>query len=270
MDRRPLVALTAALACALALAVVGFLALGVAGVQARDADVLDAFVGLSRPSVNALVDRVAHLADEAPYALAGLTLAAVAIARRRPQRAVAVVALLVVTGLTTLLLKQLCSEPRVLDVMGEGGPDRLAWPSGHATAAMTLALCAVLVAPPRLRALAVVLGGAFALAVGYAVMVLRWHYPSDVLAGFLVAGTWTSLARALLAVRERDEPAPAPGPGLGAAFGFVAAVAAAVGIVVVAVHAGAARYALERPSLVAVALGLAAMAAALPAALSRS
>ena len=43
---------------------------------------------------------------------------------------------------------------------------------------MTLALCAVLVAPPALRAAAAVLGGAFAVGVGYAVLVLGWHYPS--------------------------------------------------------------------------------------------
>jgi membrane-associated phospholipid phosphatase len=268
MDRRPVAALGAAFACALALAVVGVLALGVASVHARDAAALHAFVGLSRPSVDDLLWNVARLVNEAPYAVAGLVLVAVALARRRPQRAAVVAALLVLTGLTTQILKHLCAEPRVLSWLGDNSPDKFAWPSGHATAAMTLALC-VLVAPPRLRGLAAVAGGAFALAVGYAVMVLRWHYPSDVLAGYLVAGMWTSVACAVLAVRERDRPAPAPHPGVGTAFGFAAAAAGAIGVVVLADHGGAARYAFERPSLVAVALGLAALAAALPAALSR-
>ena len=78
---------------------------------------------------------------------------------------------------------------------------------------MTLALCAVLVAPPALRAATAVLGGAFAVGVGYAVLVLGWHYPSDVLGGFLVAGLWTSLAVAVLHRVEAPEPACAPRVG---------------------------------------------------------
>ena len=66
--------------------------------------------------------------------------------------------------------------------------DRCAsWPSGHATAAMSFALCAVLAAPARLRPLVAAVGAAFAVAVCYSFLALAWHYPSDVLGGFLVA-----------------------------------------------------------------------------------
>ena len=97
---------------------------------------------------------------------------------------------------------------------------------------MTLALCAVLVAPPALRTAAAVLGGALAVGVGYALLVLGWHYPSDVLGGFLVAGLWTSLAVAALHRVEAPEPARRPewGPliALGAGARVVAAVAVGV------------------------------------------
>jgi membrane-associated phospholipid phosphatase len=267
VDRRALVPLLAALACALSLALVGVLALGLPSVHARDAAALHAFTALSGPSRDTLLTAIARLADPVPYALVGLGLAGVALVRRRPGRAVAVVTLLVLTGLTTQALKHLCAQPRVLAWLGSSSPDELAWPSGHATAAMTLALCAVLVAAPRLRSLAVVAGGGSALAVGLALLVLHWHYPSDVLGGFLVAGTWTCLARAALALCERPEPEPAP--GLRGALGLAAAAAVAVALVVLAEHESAARYALERPSLVAGALAVAALAAVLPAGLSR-
>ena len=77
------------------------------------------------------------------------------------------------------------------------------WPSGHSTAAMALALCAVLVARAALAAVAAALGGAYAVAVGFAVVLLGWHYPSDVLGGYLMAGTWTALGLARPASRRR-------------------------------------------------------------------
>jgi hypothetical protein len=63
---------------------------------------------------------------------------------------------------------------------------------------MSLALCCVLAAPPRLRPAVACLGAAFAVAVSYSFLTLAWHYPSDVFGGFLVAGTWTMLAIAVV------------------------------------------------------------------------
>ena len=139
--------------------------------------------------------------------------------------------------------------------------DATSWPSGHSTAAMTLALCAVLVAPPALRAATALLGGAFAVGVGYAVLVLGWHFPSDVLGGFLVAGLWTSLAVAVLHRVEAPEPARRPAwEPLGAPSAPGAAVVAAV---VLGVRADTvALYTLERPTFVAGALTIALLALA--------
>jgi membrane-associated phospholipid phosphatase len=70
---------------------------------------------------------------------------------------------------------------------------------------MSFALCAVLAAPARLRPLVAAVGAAFAVAVCYSFLALAWHYPSDVLGGFLVATTWTLLAVAvLLALPQRQ------------------------------------------------------------------
>jgi membrane-associated phospholipid phosphatase len=249
--------LLAALACLVGLVVTGVLALAVPGAHERDAAMLHGFVGLDRPSVHRAVWYVAHLCDTLPYACAGLLCIALALARGRGWRALAVTCLLAVTGLTTQLVKHALAQPRLEHWL----PEQVAtnsWPSGHSTAAMTLALCAILVAPPALRASAAMLGGAFAVGVGYAVLVLGWHYPSDVLGGFLVAGLWTSLAVAVLHRVEAPEPARRPLweplAGLAAGAGVVAAVVLGVRADTVALYTS------ERPTFAAGALTIALLA----------
>lgn len=267
MSRRVTQCLLAALLCALGVAAVGILALAVPAGHERDGAILHGFVQLGSSSRNWIIKGVAHLADPASYVVLGALLAAVAFVRGRRWRGVAVLVLLLATGLTTQLLKVATEQPRLLDWLNEPSAS---WPSGHATAAMTLALCAVLVAPRSLRWLAVLVGGGFAIAVGYAILVLHWHYPSDVLAGYLVAGMWTALAAAALAFVERPEsaearsqPAPRMWPALAGALGaaVVGIVAARVGDVSPAL--------LDRPSLLVGAVAIAALALALPASASR-
>jgi membrane-associated phospholipid phosphatase len=259
LRRRLAPPLLAALACLVALGALAALALGLHAVRVRDAAVLHGFVALDRPAVRPLVDVLVHLCDPVPYALAGLALVVIAVVRGRPWRAGAVAVLLVVTGATTQALKHGIAEPRVATLWLHDPIGAFSWPSGHATAAMTLALCAVLVAPRSLRPLTALAGGAFAVGVGYGVLVLGWHFPSDVLGGFLVAGLWASLAVAGLRLVEREAPAPAPrwqwAP---------AAVAGTLAAVVAAAALGSrsrqvAIYALERPSLVVAAVVIAAL-----------
>ena len=260
MANRRNLPLLAALACLSGLVVVGVLALLVPAGRERDAAMLHGFLGLDRPGVHYEIKLLAHLGDTLPYAFAGLMCIAVALARGRGWRALAVAGLLVVTGATTQILKHLLAQPRIEHWLTEQVAVT-SWPSGHSTAAMTLALCAVLVAPPALRAAAAVLGGAFAVSVGYAVLVLGWHYPSDVVAGFLMAGLWTSLAVAALHRLEAPEPVGRPVWQPLAAIGAGAAVVAAV--VLGARADSVALYTQERPTFVVGALVIALLALAL-------
>jgi membrane-associated phospholipid phosphatase len=257
--------LLAAFVCLLGLIAVGVLALLVPAGHERDAAMLHGFMGLDRPGVHFEIKVVAHLGDTLPYACAGLLCIALALARGRGWRALATIFLLVVTGATTQALKHLLSEPRLEHWLSE----QIAitsWPSGHSTAAMTLALCAVLVAPPVLRPAAGMLGGAFAVAVGYAVLVLGWHFPSDVLGGFLVAGLWTSLAVAVLHRVEAPEPARRPAWEPLAALG--AGAATVVAVVLGARADTVALYTLERPTFVVGAVAIALLALTLVTAVS--
>jgi membrane-associated phospholipid phosphatase len=266
VPRRPTLALLAAFACLLAMAVTGLLALDSPGAHERDAAMLHGFVALDRPQVHGAVHALAHLADPVPYLLIGAALVGWALLRGLVWRAGIVAALLVVTGASTQAVKHLLAQPRLEGWLGAHQVGAASWPSGHSTAAMTLALCAVLVAPVALRPVVAVLGGAFAAGVGYAVLVLAWHFPSDVLGGFLMAGMWTALAVAALRVLEpRREPA-ASGVGIFAA----AAAALAAAIVAVAPRGDVALYAAERPTLVVGAVGIAALAAVLAAGFARA
>jgi hypothetical protein len=113
-------------------------------------------------------------------------------------------------NVTTQILKRVTEGPRAYDLATwSGGMGAELWPSGHTTGAMTLALCLVLIVPRRLRPLAAAVGGCFAVAVVYSLMVLGWHLPSDSVAGLLVATSWTFLTLAAARVAERRRPAPA-------------------------------------------------------------
>lgn len=263
MTSRRHLPLLAAFACLVGLAAVALLALALPAGHVRDEAMLHGFVALDRPSLHFEIKVMAHLADPLPYAFAGLLCIGIALARRRGWRALAVAALLIVTGASAQALKHLLAQPRFEAWLG-GTNEQISnasWPSGHSTAAMTLALCAVLVAPPALRAATALLGGAFAVGVGYAVLVLGWHFPSDVLGGFLLAGLWTSLAIAVLQRVEAPEPARRPAWEPLAVLGGAAALVAAV--VIGQRSDTAALYALERPTLIVGALAIAALALAL-------
>ena len=205
--RDPRIALLAALACVLALAATGVAFLLWPEAQARDSLALASLNVLDRDSTDVLLNALVHLCDPQPYGLFGLGLIAIAFARGRRRLALALPFLLFASAATSQLLKPLLATERA-DAWLESNISAASWPSGHATAAMTLALAAVLVAPRRLRPAVAVLGAGFAVAVASGIVILAWHFPSDVLGGFLVAATWTLLVVAGLLWADRRSPEP--------------------------------------------------------------
>jgi membrane-associated phospholipid phosphatase len=170
----------------------------------KDAVVLHDFMTLGTPRVDQVGNFLLHLLEPELFVFWGLALVAFALARSRPRTAVAAVAVLALAPFTSETLKPLLAHPHVVLYHEVIGP--ASWPSGHSTAALALALSAVLVAPARLRPFVAVLGGLFALAAGSYLLILAWHMPSDVLGGFLVASLWMALAVAVLRAAERRWP----------------------------------------------------------------
>lgn len=118
----------------------------------------------------------------------------VAVLQRRPVLAVQVAVLVGGANLSTQVLKHV-----VLDRpdLGVGDPLRNALPSGHTTAAASVAAALVFVVPRRLRPAAALLGVLYTVATGVSTLVGRWHRPSDVVAAVLVVLAWAGLAAAL-------------------------------------------------------------------------
>lgn len=167
---------------------------------------VEGFINLQRPWLNDIASFVAKLANPGPYALWTVALVAVALYRRRPRHALAVVALIGGANLATQVLKVLLAHPRHHDFLGATQLAAKAFPSGHATASMALAFAAVLVAPVTWRPAVAVAGGVFTLGVSESIMLLAWHFPSDIAGGYVVATSSALITLAGLRAAEARWP----------------------------------------------------------------
>jgi membrane-associated phospholipid phosphatase len=241
MQRRVQLALIGAAASVGLLFLCWLLAFHVGFAARADVSILNGFIGLDHGRERSVAFFIAHLCSPDPYVYLAAVPVVVALLRRRPLVALAVLAVLIGANATTELLKPLIAASRPAPAADSVFPvSPGSWPSGHATAAMSLALCCVLAAPARMRPWVAALGGMFAVAVSYSFLSLAWHYPSDVCGGYLVATTWTLLAiAALSAVSKAPEPESDPAarrsriPLAAALEPPVAAVAAALVLVVI-------------------------------------
>lgn len=187
MDRDTKRLLLGAAACAVAFGLLVVLAYWWEPARDADGSALRGFVGLERAGA---MEDIISLADPLPYAVMSAVLVLVALARRRPGRALVAALLLGGSALTTQALKSLLAFDRHERFLGPNQVEAAAFPSGHATASMALAFAAVLVAPAALRLPLAALGMLFTLAISFSIVALGGHYPSDILGGYLVASTW--------------------------------------------------------------------------------
>jgi membrane-associated phospholipid phosphatase len=188
--------------CFVGLALTWVLAELVPITHVKDAVALYDFTRLNRPLVEVPANVLLDLLYPPFFAAWGIVLVVLALRRGLPWVALALAIVLPLAPLSAELLKPLLAHPH--DQLGPKYITNASWPSGHATAALTLAWCAVLVAEPARRGLVAMLGLAFSAAVGVALLVLAWHMPSDVIGGYLLATLWVALALAVLLVFERD------------------------------------------------------------------
>jgi membrane-associated phospholipid phosphatase len=187
--------------------------------------------------------------DTTTLGLGVLALAFLALARGRAGRALAAAAVVACSVGSAELLKH--GLPHIARAVP---PGRLAtFPSGHTSIAVSLGLGLLLAAPPVLRPAAALLGAAYAAGIGLAVIVLGWHYPSDVVGSFFLCGTWAALAGiALRAVPGRTAVSPR-GLVVGLA---VVAVALAAAAALAARHPLAVQSVRSSPALAATAAAL--------------
>lgn len=199
----------AAVACAAALGVLLIVAYSVSPFPRFDGLALNGFESLRGPIADPILKPFARSADPLPLALFLVALSVAGlIAGRRRQVATAVVAV-VAANVTTQILKVVLAHPRFHSFL----PQQLeaaAFPSGHATAAMSMALAAVIVAPPKWRPAVAIAGCAYALSLVVTILALGWHYPSDTLGGILIAAGFAfgSVAASRALAGRRSEVTP--------------------------------------------------------------
>jgi membrane-associated phospholipid phosphatase len=226
----------AAAACFLAFGVLLACAYAVAPIGRLDATALEGLTALDN-SVSGLPVRVAvHSADPLPLTLMLAALFAWGWSLGRRREAVAAVALVGGTNLIALALQIALAHPRYHQALGGDQVGAQAFPSGHATSAMSIALAAVLVAPARARVTVASVAAAYVIAVSTSLLVLGWHFPSDVLGGLLFSSGAFFLAAAAMregAARRAGVAARrarlALSPGLG---GVAVAVLAGTAVIV--------------------------------------
>lgn len=208
MARNVRAPLLAAAACAAAIAPLAVAAYSLGPFERLDLRVL---LHLRREAgpIHALASVLVNLGDLASLLilLAVVCVLGLRLGRRRE----ALAALVVIAGanLTTQLLKTALEHARHhAFAHGFELPWPNSFPSGHTTAAASIAVALLLVAPLAQRAAAVAVGAALTAAVGFSVVILGWHYPSDALGALLVVGAWGFAALAWLRRRAgRDRAA---------------------------------------------------------------
>jgi membrane-associated phospholipid phosphatase len=230
-----------------------------------DQRVLNGFMTLGTSETRVRATWVTKFFNLRPFAVAVLIVLVAAMWLGRARLAAAVGAIFLGANVTTQLLKTLTEAPRHPLWLTDAN-----WPSGHLTAATSLALCVVLIAPVALRPYAVAAGVLGVVAAAYSILVIGSHHPSDVVGGMLVAGAWAAMAVAVLDLAEARWPSAqliAAGGGLGRAL-WLAVGAAAIALIVLLATVAAAEplgpYLAEHKTFMAGAVLLAASGAIIP------
>lgn len=210
-----------AVLCLAGMVLVGFFAYKSGPLERLDVSAMGGLADLSRPLVDRTYNSITHAGDAAGLLVILALLAWYGLRRGRKREVMAAFGAALFANVTTQVLKVVLSHPRyVPGPVGSVGPE--AFPSGHATAAMSAAVAAVIIAPAHRRPLAAVLGAAYAVFFSVGLVILAWHFPSDVLGGMLcatgfgfvaIAGLrWAEVRNPPLVADPRRAPvAPTPG-----------------------------------------------------------
>jgi membrane-associated phospholipid phosphatase len=184
-----------------------------------DAALFHHVAGTDLLRVRAAGGRALQAIDIGSVVVGAIIVALLAVARGRLARGMAAVAVVGLSVATAEALKAWLPTPA-------GRPPT--FPSGHVAVAASLGLALVLVVSSVLRPLAALGGAAWAAGIGLAVVVRGWHYPTDVVGAFAIAGFWASVSAAALRTRV----------SISHRGSIIAVLTAAVAVVLAALIAG--------------------------------
>lgn len=190
-----------------ALALTWYAAHEIAWLRRVDVNILLGFLALNRPRVDWIAQAFVWLCDPSHYVVLAAVPIVIALVRGRRRLAASAFVLLIGANATTELLKPLTAGPRDHVTVPGIALTNATWPSGHTTAAMSVALALIICVPGRLRPAVSGLAALFVIGVVYSLLALGVHYPSDIVGGFEVAVTWTLLALGALWSYDAHRPA---------------------------------------------------------------
>ena len=151
------------------------------------------------PRVVAVLDRALNGTTLASLILVCVAAAAIGVIRRRLDLAVGAAAMVLGANLSAQLLKDHLDRPNL-----DAFPAPNSFPSGHTTAAASVAFALIFALPHAVRGVVTLLGSAYVAVIAVATVWAEWHRPSDTVAGLLLVLAFGGLITA--AVRARHKP----------------------------------------------------------------
>ena len=202
-----------AFACAAGVALLALLFYGSDRFNHYDSTITAHLLAPADSGRESLAEAGARSANLGPLLLILAVVTVVGLVSRRPWQLLVALGVFAGANLTTQIMKVALAHPRLQGALGASYPIQIAYPSGHATAAVSSWFAIWLVAPPRWRGFAALAGGLYALLVGASVVIAGWHFISDVIGAILVVGFWAALGLAALVLGRRETPADWVTPG---------------------------------------------------------
>ena len=188
---------------------------------------------VDHPRAVEVMSRTLNGTTLASLVLVCLAVAAIGLVRRRIDLAVGAATMVLAANATTRVLKMRLDRPEL-----DGFPAPNSFPSGHTTAAASVAFALLLVLPHAIRGMVALIGSAYVMVIAVATVWAEWHRPSDTMAAMFVVLAWGALVVFVLRVARLRRAGTVERPHrlstvLFLAAGAIASAAALIGLIAV-------------------------------------
>jgi membrane-associated phospholipid phosphatase len=155
------------------------------------------------PQIVEVLNRTLNGTTGASLVLVCVAVAAIGLLRKRLDLAVGAAFMVLASNGSAQLLKTHLTRPDLDDF-----PAPNSFPSGHTTAAASVAFALILVLPYAVRGLVTLVGAGYVTIIAVATVWAEWHRPSDTVAGLLLVLAWGGLVCSVLRAKRYRRPGP--------------------------------------------------------------
>jgi membrane-associated phospholipid phosphatase len=156
---------------------------------------------VQHPKVVEVLNRALNGTTLISLVLVCVAAAAIGVMRKRIDLAVGAALMVLAANGSAQLLKTRLTRPDLDDF-----PAPNSFPSGHTTAAASVAFALILVLPYAVRGLVALIGAGYVTIIAVATVWAEWHRPSDTVAGLLLVLAWGALISSFLRLRRYRRP----------------------------------------------------------------